>query len=77
MQWSNDWDKAPKDEKTKILVLLPDGNITTGCFHWYTEGGYEEFKSVSYWSLQDLIRDEPLDEDGPIEESRLFWSPFP
>lgn len=78
IEWIEDWDKAPKDEKTKILVLLKDGNITTGCFYWYTESDHESIgRPIAYWSLQDLIRDTPLDEDGPIEKSSLKWASFP
>jgi hypothetical protein len=75
--WSSDWEAAPKDGKTKVLILFPDGVITTGCFYWYTEDSYENFKAVAYWSLHDLVRDDPLDENGPVEESGLRWAPFP
>lgn len=78
IDWSDDWSSAPKDGKTKILVLTPDGNISTGCFFWYTESDHESFmKPIAYWSLQDLICDEPLDEDGPVEQSSMKWAPMP
>lgn len=77
MNWSTDWANAPKND-VKILVLLADGCITTAVFYWYTESDHESFNSpIAYWSLHDLVRDEPLDEDGPVEESSLKWVPFP
>lgn len=77
MDWSTDWKAAPK-ESVKILVLLPDGNITTGCFYWYTESDHESIsRPIAYWSLHDLVRDTPLDEDIPVEESNLKWAALP
>ena len=75
MQWSSDWASAPKNE-TKILVLLPDGNVTTAAFYWYTEGDHEAFRPVAYWSLHDLVRDEPLDDCCPVEDTSMKWAPM-
>lgn len=77
MNWQSDWSSVIKDNVTKILILLPNGNITTGCFFWYVEYGLDGSLPISYWYLHDLIRDVPLDEDGPVEQSSLKWAPFP
>lgn len=77
IDWSTDWEAAPK-ESTKMLILLQDGNITTGCFYWYTESDHESIGNpIAYWSLHDLVRDMPLDEDGPVEVLNIKWAPFP
>lgn len=78
IQWSSDWTNAPKDGETKILLLLPTGDISTGCFYWYTESDHESFmEPIAYWSLQDIVRDVPLDDTGPIEGSNIKWAVFP
>lgn len=78
INWSEDWENAPKDDKTNILILLPDGTITTGRFYWYIETDHESIgRPIAYWSLQDMIRDIPLDESGPVEEADIKWAPFP
>lgn len=78
MKWRTDRDAAPKDGETKILILLTSGDITTGCFYWYTENDHESFSGpIAYWCLQDMVRDVPLDEDGPPETSEMKWAAFP
>lgn len=73
IEWRNDIQVAPKGE-VRFLVRLPDGLVTTAAFYWYMEGNHETFRPIAYWALQDLVRDMPLDEDGPVEELGLKWA---
>lgn len=75
--WRSDWDNAPRGE-VPFLVLLPDGNVTTAAFFWYTESDHEStMKPIAMWALQDVVRDEPLDDCTPVHESRLRWRLMP
>lgn len=77
MNWQKDIADAPKGEQYRFLVKLPNGLVTTAYFYWYTERGHEMFRRVAYWALQDAIRDEPLDEAGPVNTLGLEWMPIP
>ena len=76
--WRIDWNEAPKDG-VRFLVLKSSGGearVSTACFYWYTEDD-AYWSPVAYWGLQDVVADEPLDEDGPAELQGLKWAPFP
>ena len=74
-EWNDNIHFAPKGD-VNFLVLLPSGLVTTACFTWYTEGAHETTRPIAYWALHDMVRDEPLDEDGPVEELGFKWMPI-
>lgn len=72
--WRTDWDNAPKEQK-HFLVLKPDGLVTTAYYYWYTED--EIRRTISFWALQDAIKDEPMDDNGPPADCGLKWMDIP
>lgn len=80
IEWRTDWTNAPKDQ-IKFLVLKKDHEskfiVTTAYFYWYTESAFTDNVDCAYWALQDAVKDDPLDEDGPPELQDMKWAVFP
>lgn len=75
IEWRTDWENAPKNNEA--FIYFRNNLISTAYFYWYTEDSIESFRHVAYWALQDAVKDEPLDDDGPPELSDMKWAPFP
>jgi len=75
IEWRTDWENAPRETNFIVLFNLGDEQVvTTAKFYWYTEDGFEDFRPVAYYALQDVVRDCPLDENGPPGLSDMKWA---
>lgn len=76
--WRTDWDEAPKDKH--FLVLFRQGEnelVTTATFFWETATGVIDGYDGAWWALHDMVRDTPLDENGPPQDNDMRWMEMP
>lgn len=76
--WNADWTKAPKDKR--FLVKYADAEevlITTAAYFWETACGEVDGYDGQWWALHDMVRDCPLDDNGPPEDQGFEWMDLP
>ena len=78
MTWNPDWTNAPKDKH--FLVMFRSGDtelVTTAAFFWETASAYIDGYDGAWWALYDMVRDTPLDDDGPPQYCGMLWMETP